>query len=83
MTELELYKFIKDNEIEIDWRLEKHLYIWIPFYHLEKFTKLLGYDNFFEGGEEVLLQYDCVCVDILDICERFNIEPTNILPKED
>lgn len=83
MTELKLYKFIKDNEIEIDWRTEKHLYIWIPFYHLEEFTKLLGYDYLCEGGEEVSLQHDCVCVDILDICECFDIEPTNIFPKED
>jgi hypothetical protein len=53
-----------------------------PFYRLGEFTKLLGYDYFCEGGEEVSLQHDCVCVDILDICECFGIDPKNILPKE-
>jgi hypothetical protein len=84
LTELEIYKFIQNNDgIEIDWRSEKHLYMWIPFYNLKEFTDLLGYDYLCEGGEAVSLQHDCVCVDILDICECFDIEPTNILPKED
>lgn len=83
MTELQLYKFIQDNDgIEIDWRTHKHLYMWIPFYNLKEFTDLLGYDYFAEGGEEVSLQNDCICIDILDICEIFDINPENILPKE-
>jgi hypothetical protein len=81
MTELELYKFVQDKEM--DWRGADytHLYLWIPFYALEEFTKLLGYDYLCEDGEEVSLQYNCVCVDLLDICENFEIDPTNILPK--
>lgn len=81
MTELKLYKFIHEYEIEIDWRGDS-LYIWIPFYVLNEFTNLLGYDHFSEGGEEVNLQYNCICLDLVDICESCEIDPENILPKE-
>ncbi|WP_034757756.1 hypothetical protein [Rossellomorea vietnamensis] len=79
MTELDLYKFAQTQEI--DWRGEK-LYIWIRFCDLAEFTGMIGYDQFSEGGEEVSLQHDCICVDIVDICESYGIEPENIFPKE-
>lgn len=81
MTELELYKFINDNSIEIDWRGE-NLYVWIPFYRLEEFTELLGCDNFAEGGEDVYLQYDCICIDLVDVCDRYDIDHNNILERD-
>lgn len=79
MTELELYKFVQGKEI--DWHGDK-LYVWIRFYDLAEFTEILGYDYLSEGGEEVSLQHDCICIDIVDICENFEINPENILPRE-
>ena len=79
MSELDLYKFVQTQEI--DWRGEK-LYLWIRFSDLSEFTQMIGYDYFSEDGDEVSLQYECICIDIVDICESFDIKPENILPKE-
>lgn len=79
MTELELYKFVQGKEIS--WRGER-LLLWIPFFHLEEFTKLLGYNYLSEGGEQVWLLTDCVAVELNDICDNFEIEATNILAKD-
>lgn len=81
MPELDLYKFIYENELEIGWR-GKELVLWIDFYYLKDFTKLLGY-NFLCEGLEVILQENCIAIDIVDICEYFDINPTDILKLEE
>jgi len=83
MTELKLYKFVQGKEI--DWRgLEGDiLMLWVEAYDLKEFAELVGDDYLCEGGEEVyLLQNGTVAIGLNDICECFEIEPTNILPKE-
>lgn len=80
MTELELYKFCEDKEI--DWRGDE-LVIWLYFWDLEEFTELIGEDFFSEGGLDVNLQYKQVAFDLVPICESWDIEPTNILKQED
>lgn len=78
MTELQLYKFCKGKEI--DWRNEK-LILWIDHYDIKEFCNLLGYDYFSEGGVEVNLQYGCIAIDLVPLCQAYDIEPTNILEK--
>lgn len=78
MTELQLYKFCEDKEL--DWRGDK-LIIWIPFWQLEDFTEMIGYNYLSEGGVEVSLLDDCIALDIVDLCEYFDIEPENIYQK--
>lgn len=46
MTELELYKFIENNNVEIDWRGEQ-LVIWLHHMDLKDFCELIG-SNFFD-----------------------------------
>ena len=85
MNELDLYKFIYDDEyngIEIDWRGDE-LIIWIPFYQLKSFTELVGYDYFSESGMDVNLQFTSIAFDLIPICEYWDIEPTRILEKEE
>ncbi len=81
MTELQLYKFITNNQVEISWRGES-LILWIGNYYLSDFTLMLGYNIFDEGGIECRLCFDgSVGIDIVPICEYFDIEPTNIFQK--
>lgn len=82
MTELDLYKFITENELEIDWR-GKELVVWIPFYYLKDFTDMVGYSYFSEGGIDVNLQSDYIALDIADLCEHFGISTENIEPRKD
>ena len=81
MTELELYKFTQGKEIE--WRGDQ-LVLWIDPTDLCEFTELCGYNVFDEGGMEVSLQmYGVIALNLVDVCEHHNIDPENILKKED
>lgn len=79
MTELDLYKFINDNRIEIDWR-GNNLYIWLEYYELESFCKLLDRCDADDGGLDCTLQNaGFVVLDLVPICEEYGIDPNNIL----
>lgn len=80
MSELELYKFCQHKEL--DWR-GNELILWIDFNDIGEFTDLIGYDHFCEGGMEVTLLHTCIAFDLVDICESYDIEPTNIFPKKE
>jgi predicted aspartyl protease len=81
MTALKLYKFINENNIEIDWRGDE-LVIWVSFYDLKEFAEMLGRNFLSEGGYDVNLQNNCIALDIVPICEYFDIETTEIFAKE-
>ncbi|MDA2281015.1 hypothetical protein PDN19_28550 [Bacillus cereus] len=78
MTELDLYKFCEDKEM--DWRGDQ-LIIWLYFDELEGWTNLIGHDHFVEGGQEVALLAKCVAFDLCEICEDWEIDPERILKK--
>lgn len=83
MTELEIYKFIHDEDsygIEISWS-GKELIIWIDFCRLNDFTGLCG-DYFDDCVFEVCLKRDCVAFKLNDVLEVYNIEPENILKRD-
>ncbi len=80
MTELQLYKFTQNKEI--DWRGDK-LILWIDFCDLKEFTAMIGYDYLSEGGVEVCLLENCIAIELNDLCESFDIELENIKSKED
>jgi hypothetical protein len=83
MNELDLYKFCQNKEM--DWRNTREgerLLIWVNFYDIKEFTELVGYNHFDEGGLEVSLQFDCLCIDLTDICEMEDIDPERIHPKD-
>ena len=82
MTELELYKFLNedDNIQEYRWEGNEFL-VWIRFDSLDNFTKMIGYDYLSEGGYDCNLQYNCICIDISDVCEYFDIDLEHILKK--
>ncbi len=82
MTALDLYKFIEENEVEIDWR-GSELVIWLHPYDIRDFTELIGYSYFSECGHDAILQFHNIALDIVPICEHFGIEPTDICKKED
>lgn len=78
MTELELYKFITNNEIEIDWR-GSQLLAWIEHYYLEEFSDMLDRCDADDGGIKCRLQNGGVVVlDLSEVCEEYDIDPNNI-----
>lgn len=80
MTELALYQFIKENEVEMRWDGET-LSTWISHWNIEEFSKLIS-SSLDEGGREArLCAYGIVWIDLVSICEYYGIEPEHIFPK--
>lgn len=76
MTELQLYKFITDNNIEYHFEHEG-VYIFIPFDLLKQFTEL-SKNYFSDDPIEVVLRDDYICFVINDCYEYFGIDINNI-----
>jgi hypothetical protein len=83
MTELELHKFINNNDIELSWHFDE-LIVCIPAIHLLEFTDIVGDEYFCDGGKHAMLcGKGYVAFDIVHVCDYFNIDPENILKKEE
>ena len=97
MTELEIYKFVTDNDIECRWQEYYHhatlhskgpigqqLYLWVPAYLLEEFCDLLGCSAFDDGGdcETTLCSGGYTCVSNFDeVLELYGIDAEKVFPK--
>lgn len=86
MTELELYKYINENDIEWhrykDNKIEE---IWIlpKFYQLPEFHKLCSPCLFDDGGIECRMKDGYLGIDIIPVCEHYGIEYNNIFKGDD
>ncbi len=79
MKELDLYQFLKENEIEMRWD-DDVLTTWIPYWALADFAKIVG-TSLDEGGREArLCRYGFIWIDMAPICEYYGIEPERIFP---
>lgn len=84
MTELDLYRFIKENDVEISWYGDDQLTAWLCHYQLMMFCELIGDGILDEGGIEVRLQQrGTIALNLVPICEYHGIDPERILPKTD
>lgn len=82
MKDLDLYKFLNGNDIEHSYNGDR-LSCWIPFYHLEKFTKMANIDNYGDGYMSgVVLKESCIYIELNDLCDYHGIELSDILQIE-
>lgn len=77
MTELELYQFINDNEIEYRWEADD-VYVWIYLGHSLKEFAALSCHFLEDGGYNVNLQETYVCIEMKEVCGYFGIELKNV-----
>lgn len=82
MSELELYKFLNNTAQEFRW-CNNNFLVWIGFDSLEEFAEMIGEDYLCEGGMNINLQRDCVCLDITSLSACYGIDLENILKKEE
>jgi len=84
MTELELYKFIKDNDPEIHWHGDR-LLVFLSYYELKEFQDLLREKTsvFDEDSVEVNMRDTYFVIDLVPICEWNDIDPKNIYSEEE
>ena len=80
MKELDLYQFLKENEVEMRWDSDV-LSTWIPHCDLYEFCKLVE-SSLEEGGIPAQLQaYGTIWIDLVPICSRYDIDPERIFKK--
>ena len=80
--ELELYKFISENNIESGWVNEnKECLLWIPYYLLDVFVEKFNF--FFEIEDQAVgyLQHDGVCIDLIALGMDEEIDLSEIISK--
>lgn len=79
MTELQLYKFCEDKEM--DWRNDK-LIIWLEPEDIRRFATLLGDGYLCEDGLNINLRNGgVIALELNQICEDFDINPEEIHEK--
>ncbi len=79
MTELNLYQFLKENEVEMRWD-DDVLSTWISHWSISEFAKLVG-SSLDEGGRDARILSDgSIWIDLVPICEYYGIDPERILP---
>ena len=82
MTELELYKYIHDEDTAPEYTFDgEKAIIWIYHFNIDEFVKLIGNAILIEGGIEVRLQEHCIAMEMNDICEYHDIELGKIFDK--
>jgi hypothetical protein len=90
MTELELFKFTKDHNIENHWYIfndengdidREEIIYFLYFYQLEDFMKLIkGMDT--DEPLSCKLMDGYIGLDIMPVCEYYNIKPENVFEVE-
>jgi len=83
MTELELYKFINDNNVEYHCNNENEIFAFVHILDIKDFNELLGESIMDEEGIMCTMKYGYFCFEMVEICEYFGIEPKNIFINED
>lgn len=79
MTELYLYQFLRENEVEMRWD-DDVLSTWISHWVVSDFAKLIS-SSLDEGGRDARILSDgSIWIDLVPICEYYGIDPERILP---
>lgn len=77
MKALDLYKYIKDNDIEYRWENnnnERDVIIFPRMFEIEELNKLLPIYLYDDEGIECIMKEGYFAIWMFDICERCDIE---------
>lgn len=92
MTELELYKFVNDNDIEYHYYKDyinsfmspkERIIMFVNIRDIEAFNKLLGKNIMEDEGIECNMKSGYFCFEMMEICEYFAIVPKNVFVNKD
>jgi hypothetical protein len=79
MEALDLYKFIKENDIEYHWIEEgEDVILFVNNRDLPEWNTLLGYHILDEEGLKCTMKDGYLCFEMKDICEHFDIKLSDV-----
>lgn len=85
MTELQLYKYIREvlnaAEDELNWHGDE-LILQMRSHEIDDFMSLIN-ESKNEESTEITYYHGMMQIDLVPICELFDIEPENILKKDE
>lgn len=81
MTELELYKFVQDHDIEYHWH-DQNVLMFIDHWSFENFCELLGHRYLTDGTQNVVLKYMYITMWMREICGDFDIDMEKVFIKK-
>lgn len=81
MTELDLYKFIKNNKIEYN-DIGDEILMFIDFWLLEEFVSVAWSSYFDEEWQEVTMKDHYIVIDAVSLCDYHWIDEKNIFKLE-
>lgn len=82
MDAQQLSDFLVSHDVEIDWRGDK-LMAWMHPLDVSDFCELVGDEYLSDGGYPAyIMDSGTVCLELNDLCEDFEIDPEQILPRE-
>ena len=85
MTELDLYKYIQENNIEWHWSYndgEKDVIIFPYFFQLEDLANKLSPCFFDDGGRKVTMFDNYVSIWMRDVCEYYGVDIEKVFDRE-
>ena len=83
MTELSLYKFVNDNNIEYHWDLDKtDVFLFVNFRDIKDFHSMLDYSILDDEGIECNMKDGYFGFKMDEICQYYQIELENVFSKE-
>jgi len=82
MTELKLYRYIDDNNIEWHWDGDDVL-IFPYYFQIKDFMDLLGASAFDDDGILCVMKHNYFAIYMKDMCENYDIDIETVFPKKD
>ena len=80
MNELDLYKFITKAQIETRWD-DDVLSAWLTPSDLDDFMELMC-DHTYDSIDAKITNSHSIWIDLVPLCERNDIDPSRIVPRE-
>ncbi|MFZ1751437.1 MAG: hypothetical protein WAU01_14655 [Saprospiraceae bacterium] len=84
MTELSLYKYIKNNEVSwkrCDYEGKIEVIIFPYTWQMDEFAELLG-GYIWEGGIACRLMGSYISIPMNNVCEYYGIDPDNVFHQD-
>lgn len=80
MTELQLYKFVKNNQLEYN-HVDGDVILFVDFDSLKEFGELVK-SFVSDGGLDVTLKQDYVGVHMSDLCDYYGVDLLAVFEKD-
>jgi hypothetical protein len=81
MKEIDLLRFIQNNEIEYHWH-DDNVIMFISHWDIKEFMDIIGHTHLTNGETPCMLRYGYIAIWMKDICGDFDIDMEKVFEKK-